>query len=104
MKYAEPAVVTVRIWSTHSVLSAAPADRQLERPFSSSSPTLLEHSACPSNAFERSSVLTFARPACAAAAETARLIVGSAVLVAQSASAFQRPQPPVFWRVYPNSP
>ena len=30
---------------------------------------------------------------------TALLIVGSAVALAQLASAFQKPQPPVFWRV-----
>jgi hypothetical protein len=94
----------MRIWSIHSVWSTAPADRQLERPFFSSRPTLLAHSACPAKAFDRSSVLRLGRPACAAAVWTARLIVGSAVPVAQSASAFQRPQPPVDWRVNPNSP
>ena len=44
-------------------------------------------------------IFTFERPVCAAAFLTALLIVGSAVLLAQLASAFQKPQPPVLWRV-----
>ena len=39
------------------------------------------------------------RPVAVAALLTALLMVGSAVPLAQLASAFQKPQPPVFWRV-----
>ena len=90
---------TVRICSIHSVLSTAPALCQVASRCSSSRPTVFSHSRRPLNVAWSSRTLTFVRPVCAAPFFTALLIVGSAVLFAQLASLFQKPQPPVFWRV-----
>ena len=60
---------------------------------------MLSQSRRPLNAEDRSSVLALVIPAVPTAPVTVLLIVGSAVAFAQSASAFQKPQPPVLCRV-----
>jgi hypothetical protein len=45
--------------------------------------------------------LRFANPVAAAALRTVLLSVATTVSLAQSASAFQVPQPPTVWRVKP---
>jgi hypothetical protein len=51
------------------------------------------------NAEVRCRVTAFVRPLSPTAPETVWSIVGSAAEPAQFASAFQKPQPPVDWRV-----
>ena len=60
---------------------------------------MLSHSRRPLNAEARSRVRLLVMPAWLIAPVTVLLIVGSAVALAQLASAFQKPQPPVSWRV-----
>jgi hypothetical protein len=99
MKYGPNTVDSVRICAIHSLLSTAPALCQVASPFSSSRPTVFSQSRRPFIVAWSSMIFTFVRPVCAAPFFTALLIVGSAVLLAQFASLFQKPQPPVFIRV-----
>src|SRR6476469_10933927 len=94
-------VLTVRIWCTHSVLSTAPGDCQVEMPFSSSTPTVFSHSRRPYRAPTASSTCTFAIPLTAFL--TVLLSVSTTVLRAQLRSAFHAPQPPTYWRDQPDS-
>ena len=96
--------MTVRIWLIHSVSSTAVGWVQDVRPTSSYRPTVFSHSRLPLNADWSSSRRVLVRPDCAIAARTVLLMVTSAVLFAQSASAFQKPQPPTLCRVYPLCP
>ena len=93
--------MTVRIWLTHSLRSAAPGDVQFGTPVSSSSPTVLSHSRWPASAPRAS--MTCAPAVAAAGLITRSSSVSTIVSLAQSASRFQTPQPPTVWRVNPVS-
>ena len=98
---AERASSSVRICETHSERSAAPAECQLARPCSSSRPSVFSHRRWPTSAFWASNSAMFDIPVAAAALRTVPLSVATTVSLAQSASAFQTPQPPMVWRVKP---
>jgi hypothetical protein len=93
----------VRTWLTHSVLSAAPGLRQVATPFSSSKPTVFSHRRRPTSALASSSTTALVMPDAASALRDELLSTGTTVSLAQLASAFQIPHPPVSWRVQPVS-
>src|SRR5262245_43400449 len=62
--YGRKIVDVVRICETHSVRSAAPGDRQLERPTSSSSPSVFSHRRWPTSALRASKTRPFVIPDC----------------------------------------
>ncbi len=84
-------MVTVRIWLIHSVLSTAVDWAQEVRPTSSYRPTVFSHSRLPLKADCSSSSRVLLSPDWPIAARMVLLMVRSAVLFAQSASAFQKP-------------
>ena len=90
----------MRIWLTHSERSAAPGDVQFGIPVSSIRPTVFSHSRCPASALRASKTCA---PFAVAACVTTLLSVFTIVALAQSASRFQTPQPPIVWRVKPLS-
>src|SRR3954462_4818665 len=99
--YGPKIVVAVRICDTHSVRSAAPAERQLDSPTSSSNPSVFSHKRWPTSALRVSSTRPLEIPACTSPFVIVLSSVWTTVLFAQSASRFQRPHPPLFCRVYP---
>src|SRR5262245_58595072 len=96
-------VVTVRIWLTHSVVSTAPALCQVATPFSSRRPTVFSQSLRPLRAPWASNRTVLVKPDWVRALRTELLIVTTAVSLAQSASRFQTPQPPIDCRDHPDS-
>jgi hypothetical protein len=92
-------VVTVRIWLIHSVRSTAVGWVQEVRPTSSYRPTVFSQRRRPLKVDWSSSRRVLVRPDWPIAARTVLLMVVRAVALAQSASVFQKPQPPTLWRV-----